>query len=95
MPNNLSLCIEFIAVVVIVRFLTDFVPVRCRAFLFNENAPNARGIAYEENRTIIQKKPDTGNIETLDFILEVLRVIETNTIVAVTVYLDHSVCSSI
>ena len=86
MPNNISLCIEFVAVVVLTRFLTDLVLVRRGAFLFDENAP--------ENRAVIQKKPDSGDIKTLDFVFEVSRVIETNTIVAVTVNLDYSVCSS-
>ena len=94
MPNNISLCIEFVAVVVLTRFLTDLVLVRRGAFLFDENAPDTGGVANKKNRAVIQKKPDSGDIKTLDFVFEVSRVIETNTIVAVTVNLDYSVCSS-
>jgi hypothetical protein len=92
-PNYLSLCIEFVAVVVITRFLTDLVLVRRGAFLFDENAPDTRGVADKKHSAVIQKKSDTGNIEALDFILEVSRIFDTNDIIAVTVNLDHSVCS--
>jgi hypothetical protein len=94
MPNNISLCIEFVAVVVLTRFLTDLVLVRRGAFLFDENAPDTGGVANKKNRAVIQKKPDSGDIEALDFILEVSRIFDTNDIIAVTVNLDHSVCSS-
>ena len=68
MPNYLSLCIEFVAVVVITRFLTDLVLVRRGAFLFDENVPDTRGVADKKHSAVIQKKSDTGNIEALDFI---------------------------
>lgn len=68
MPNNISLCIEFVAVVVLTRFLTDLVLVRRGAFLFDENAPDTGGVANKKNRAVIQKKPDSGDIEALDFI---------------------------
>lgn len=84
MPNYLSLCIEFVAVVVITRFLTDLVLVRRGAFLFDENAPDTRGVADKKHSAVIQKKSDTGNIEALDFILEVSRIFDTNDIIAVT-----------
>ena len=64
------------------------------AFLFDENAPDTRGVADKKHSAVIQKKSDTGNIEALDFILEVSRIFDTNDIIAVTVNLDHSVCSS-
>ena len=84
MPNYLSLCIEFVAVVVITRFLTDLVLVRRGAFLFDENAPDTGGVADKKHSAVIQKKSDTGNIEALDFILEVSRIFDTNDIIAVT-----------
>lgn len=82
MPNNISLCIEFVAVVVLTRFLTDLVLVRRGAFLFDENAPDTEGVANKENRAVIQKKPDSGDIKTLDFVFEVSRVREITTLIA-------------
>lgn len=84
MPNNISLCIEFVAVVILTRFLTDLVLVRRGAFLFDENASDTGGVANKKNRAVIQKKPDSGDIEALDFILEVSRIFDTNDIIAVT-----------
>ena len=84
MPNNISLCIEFVAVVVLTRFLTDLVLVRRGAFLFDENAPDTEGVTDKKHSAVIQKKSDTGNIEALDFILEVSRIFDTNDIIAVT-----------
>ena len=91
MSNNLSFGVKLIAVVVLTRFLTDLVPVRRGAFLLDENAPDAGGEADKENRVVVQKEPDTGNIETPDFILEVSRIFDTNDIIAIAVNLDHSV----
>lgn len=77
MPNNISFGVKLIAVVVLTRFLTNLVPVRRGAFLLDENAPDAGGEADKENRVVVQKEPDTGNIETRDFILEVSRIFDT------------------
>lgn len=68
MSNNLSFGVKLIAVVIIARFLTNLVPVRRGAFLLDENAPDAGGVADKKHSAIIQKKSDTGNIEALDFI---------------------------
>lgn len=71
MPDNLSFGVKLIAVVVLIRLLTDLVPVRRGTFLLDEDAPDTGGVADKKHRAVIQIEPDTGNIETPDFILEV------------------------
>ena len=53
MSNDLGFGIKLIGVVIIVRLLTDLVPVRRGAFLLDENAPDAGGEADKENRAVI------------------------------------------
>jgi hypothetical protein len=91
MPNNISFGVKLIAVVVLIRLLTDLVPVRRGTFLLDENTPDTGGVADKKHRAVIQKEPNTGNIETPDFILEVSRIFDTNDIIAIAVNLDHSV----
>lgn len=69
MSNNLSFGVKLIAVVVLTRFLTDLVPVRRGAFLLDKNTPDTGGVADKKHRAVIQIEPDTGNIETPDFII--------------------------
>ena len=53
MPNNISFGVKLIAVVILIRLLTDLVPVRRGAFLLDENAPDTGGEADKENRAVI------------------------------------------
>ena len=69
MPNNISFGVKLIAVVVLIRLLTDLVPVRRGTFLLDENTPDTGGVADKKHRAVIQIEPDTGNIEAFDFII--------------------------
>ena len=91
MPDDLSLSVKLVAVVIIARFLTDLVPVRRGTFLLDENTPDTGGVADKKHRAVIQIEPDTGDIKAPDFIHEVFGIIQTNGIVTVAVNLDHSV----
>lgn len=91
MPNNISFGVKLIAVVVLIRLLTDLVPVRRGTFLLDENTPDTGGEADKNHCSVIQIEPDTSNIKALDFILEISRIFDTNDIIAIAVNLDYSV----